>query len=96
MTKISVRAEQMPASPIRKLVPLADAAKARGVKVYHLNIGQPDLPAPECGLEALKTIDRKTLEYSPSDGFLSLRKKLVEYYEQYQLNFSPDEIIIPS
>ncbi len=94
MPDISLRAEQMPASPIRKLGPLADAAKARGTKVYHLNIGQPDLCSPKEGLEALKTIDRTVLEYSPSDGFLSLRKKLVEYYDQYQIKFTPDEIII--
>ncbi|MFR9602848.1 MAG: pyridoxal phosphate-dependent aminotransferase [Rikenellaceae bacterium] len=94
MPHISQRAEQMPASPIRKLGPLADAAKARGVKVYHLNIGQPDLNSPEVGLEALKNIDRKVLEYSPSDGFLSLRKKLVDYYAQYQIKLTPDEVII--
>ncbi len=94
MPHISLRAEQMPASPIRKLGPLADAAKARGVKVYHLNIGQPDLNSPEVGLEALKRIDRQVLEYSPSDGFLSLRKKLVEYYAQYQIKLTPDEVII--
>ena len=63
----------MPASPIRKLVPYADAAKRDGVKVYHLNIGQPDLPTPQKALDALKHIDRTTLEYSPSDGYLSLR-----------------------
>ncbi len=94
MPHISQRAEQMPASPIRKLGPLADAAKSRGVKVYHLNIGQPDLNSPEVGLEALKKIDRKVLEYSPSDGFLSLRKKLVDYYAQYQIKLTPDEVII--
>ncbi len=94
MPIISQRAEQMPASPIRKLGPLADAAKARGVKVYHLNIGQPDLPTPKEGLEALRGVDRKVLEYSPSDGFLSLRKRLVEYYAQYQIKFTPEEIIV--
>ncbi|MFI3277495.1 MAG: pyridoxal phosphate-dependent aminotransferase [Rikenellaceae bacterium] len=94
MPLISQRAEQMPASPIRKLGPLADAAKARGIKVYHLNIGQPDLPSPQEGLDALKTIDRKVLEYSPSNGFLSLRKKLVDYYAQYQIRLTPEEIII--
>ena len=72
----------MPESPIRKLVPLADAAKRRGTKIYHLNIGQPDLPTPQVGLDALKTIDRKVLEYSPSDGYRSLREKLVGYYDQ--------------
>ena len=94
MPNISERAIRMPASPIRKLVPLADAAKRRGVKVYHLNIGQPDLPTPQEGLDALTKIDRKLLEYSPSDGFLSLREKLVGYYDQYQIKLSPDDIII--
>ena len=84
----------MPSSPIRKLVPLADSAKARGVKIYHLNIGQPDLPTPQEGLDALKNIDLNVLEYSPSDGFLSLREKLVGYYDQYQIKLSPDDIII--
>ena len=84
----------MPASPIRKLVPLADAAKRRGVKIYHLNIGQPDLATPQEGLDALKRIDRKVLEYSPSDGYLSLREKLVGYYDQYQIKLSADDIII--
>ncbi len=94
MPHISQRAEEMPASPIRKLGPLADAAKARGTKVYHLNIGQPDLPSPKVGLDALKRIDRSVLEYSPSDGFLSLRKKLVGYYEQYQIKLTPEDVII--
>ncbi len=84
----------MPESPIRKLVPLADAAKKCGTKIYHLNIGQPDLPTPQVGLDALKTIDRKVLEYSPSDGYRSLREKLVGYYDQYQIKLSPDDIII--
>ncbi|MFI3289424.1 MAG: pyridoxal phosphate-dependent aminotransferase [Rikenellaceae bacterium] len=94
MPVISQRAEQMPASPIRKLGPLADAAKARGTKVYHLNIGQPDLPTPQEGIDALRNVDREVLEYSPSNGFYSLRKRLVEYYDQYQIKFTPDEIII--
>ena len=76
MPEISNRAVAMPESPIRKLVPLADAAKRRGVKVYHLNIGQPDLATPQQGLDALRNIDRKVLEYSPSDGYRSLREKL--------------------
>lgn len=84
----------MPASPIRKLGPLADAARKRGVKIYQLNIGQPDLPTPQEGLEALKHIDRTLLEYSPSDGFLSLREKLVGYYDQYQIKLTPEDIII--
>lgn len=86
----------MPASPIRRLAPLANAAKKRGTKVYHLNIGQPDIETPKEGLDALKQIDRKILEYSPSDGFLSLREKLVGYYDQYQIKLSPEDIIITS
>ena len=94
MPKISERAIKMPESPIRKLVPLADEAKRRGIKIYHLNIGQPDLPSPQEGLDALKSIDRKVLEYSPSDGYLSLREKLVGYYEEYQIKLSPDDVIV--
>ena len=94
MPEISQRAEQMPASPIRKLVPLAEAARARGVEIFHLNIGQPDLPSPQAGLDALKKIDRTILEYSPSDGYRSLREKLVGYYEQYQIKLSPEDIIV--
>lgn len=94
MPEISNRAVAMPESPIRKLVPLADAAKRRGIKVYHLNIGQPDLPTPQEGLDALRNIDRKVLEYSPSDGYRSLREKLVGYYDQYQIKLTPDDIII--
>ena len=84
----------MPSSPIRKLTPLAAAAAANGVKIYHLNIGQPDLPTPQKALDALKTIDRKTLEYSPSQGFLSLRKKLVGYYSKFNIDITPDDVIV--
>lgn len=84
----------MPASPIRKLVPLSNAAKERGIKVYHLNIGQPDLPTPSNALEKLKSIDRKTLEYSPSEGLKSLRVKLEKYYHKYNINVNVDDIII--
>lgn len=94
MPKISERAVLMPESPIRRLAPLAEAAKSRGVKVYHLNIGQPDIETPQVGLDALKYIDRKVLEYSPSDGFRSLREKLVGYYDQYQIKLTADDIII--
>ena len=86
----------MPSSPIRKLAPLAEAAKRNGTKVYHLNIGQPDIKTPQCGLDALKTVDRTILEYSPSQGYLSLRTKFVGYYAQYGIDLSPDEIIITS
>lgn len=84
----------MPESPIRKLVPLADKAKANGIKVYHLNIGQPDLPTPEVALEAIRNIDRKVLEYSPSEGIRSLRVKMAEYYHKYKIDVSADDIIV--
>lgn len=84
----------MPSSPIRKLAPLAVAAKKEGVKVYHLNIGQPDLPTPQKGLDALKDVTRKTLEYSPSEGYPGLREKLVGYYKKYGIDVSADEIIV--
>lgn len=94
MPSISQRGQIMPASPIRKLVPLSNAAKARGVKVYHLNIGQPDLPSPQEGLEALKHIERTTLEYSPSEGLLSLRQKLATYYKRFNIEVDVDDIIV--
>lgn len=84
----------MPESPIRKLAPLAHQAEDRGIKIYRLNIGQPDLPTPQKALDSIKRIDRKTLEYSPSQGYKSLRKALVGYYERYQIKLKPDEIII--
>lgn len=86
----------MPTSPIRRLVPLADRAKARGIKVYHLNIGQPDVPTPPEAFEALKHIDRKVLEYSPSAGLLSLRKKLRQYYKRFHIDVDTDDIIVTS
>ncbi|WP_315516151.1 pyridoxal phosphate-dependent aminotransferase [Hoylesella shahii] len=94
MPEISVRGLEMPESPIRKLAPLAVAAKARGIKVYHLNIGQPDLPTPQVGLDALKHIDRKVLEYSPSQGYQSYREKLISYYKKYNIDVKPDDIIV--
>ena len=96
MLKISQRGIEMPSSPIRKLTPLANDAKARGIKVYHLNIGQPDLPTPQKALDALKNIDRTVLEYSPSQGFLSLREKLVKYYSKFNINLTTDDIIVTS
>lgn len=94
MPQISRRGLEMPSSPIRKLAPLANEAKRQGVKVYHLNIGQPDLPTPQKALDAIKAIDRKTLEYSPSEGFLSLREKLVGYYAKFGINVGPENIIV--
>lgn len=96
MPHISNRGHNIPASPIRKLMPYANEAKRKGVKVYHLNIGQPDLPTPQKALDALKSIDRSTLEYSPSQGFESLRLKLVDYYARYNITLSPNDIIVTS
>ncbi len=84
----------MPASPIRKLVPYAEAAKGKGIKVYHLNIGQPDIETPEVALNAIRHFDQKVIEYSHSAGILSYRKKLVEYYRKYDISLEPDDIII--
>ena len=92
--KISERAQNMPSSPIRKLAKYADAAKRNGIHVYHLNIGQPDIKTPDCALEAVRNLDRRVLEYSPSQGYKSLRTKMVSYYADYGINFAPDEIII--
>lgn len=94
MPQISQRGLMMPASPIRKLVPLANAARDRGVFVYSLNIGQPDLPSPPEAFEALKNIDLKILEYSPSEGLPSLRKKLAEYYHRYNMPIVEDDIYV--
>lgn len=94
MPNISQRGISMPASPIRKLVPLANQAKAKGIKVYHLNIGQPDLPTPEVALEAMRKIDRTVLEYSPSEGIRSFREKLVNYYAKFHIMVDVDDIII--
>lgn len=94
MPNISQRGIDMPASPIRKLVPLANQAKAKGIKVYHLNIGQPDVATPEIALRAAHNLDRKVLEYSPSEGIRSFREKLVTYYDKFKINVSADDIII--
>ncbi|MDE6717377.1 MAG: pyridoxal phosphate-dependent aminotransferase [Muribaculaceae bacterium] len=94
MPEISNRGEIMPASPIRRLVPLANDAIRRGLTVYRLNIGQPDVPTPPEALEALRKIDRKVLEYSPSEGLLSLRKKLCEYYRRFNIDVNVEDIII--
>lgn len=96
MPKISERAVVMPESPIRKLAPLSLQAKSRGIHVYHLNIGQPDLPTPQAGLDALRCVGRKVLEYSPSQGFQSYREKLTHYYEKYDIHLTADDIIITS
>lgn len=94
MPKISNRGINLPESPIRKLSPYAMEAKKKGVKVYHLNIGQPDVPTPEKAIQAVKNIDRKILEYSPSQGLESLREKLVKYYAKYNISLSTNSIIV--
>ena len=94
MPKISKKGLQMPASPIRKLTPFADKAKLDGKKVYHLNIGQPDIETPEGMLNAIKNIDFKVWAYTASEGTLSYRKKLIEYYNKLGYNITPDNILV--
>ncbi len=94
MPSISSKGKRMPASPIRKLVPFAEAAKKKGRKVYHLNIGQPDIPTPQVALDAIRNIDLKVVEYSHSAGFESYRRKLAAYYQQHGLDINHEEIII--
>ncbi len=94
MPGISIKGQNMPASPIRKLVPYADAAKKRGVKVYHLNIGQPDIPTPDVALNAIRNFDQKVVEYSHSAGILSYRQSLVKYYEKNNIHLTADDIIV--
>ncbi len=94
MPIISDKANQMPASPIRKLVPYADAAKKRGTKIYHLNIGQPDIETPKSFIDAVKNADIKVLEYSHSAGNESYRKKLTGYYSGYNIHIDASDIII--
>ena len=96
MANLSERGFEMPASPIRRLAPLANDAVKRGVKVYRLNIGQPDLPTPPQAFEALRKIDRDVLEYSPSDGLPSLREKLKEYYHRFNIDVDTEDIIVTS
>ncbi|MFC2102019.1 pyridoxal phosphate-dependent aminotransferase [Bacteroidota bacterium] len=94
MPTISSRGEHMPSSPIRKLVPFAEEAKRRGVKVYHLNIGQPDIETPANVMDAIRNIDMKVIEYSHSAGILSYRQKLAEYYHRNQIEIIPEEMIV--
>jgi aspartate aminotransferase len=94
MPKIANRGVMMPPSPIRKLVPFAEAAKKRGTKVYHLNIGQPDIETPKAVMDAVRHTDMKVLEYSHSAGFESYRKKLVEYYKRNNIEVNHNQIIV--
>ena len=94
MPKISDKGQRMPASPIRKLTPFADKAKLDGKKVYHLNIGQPDIETPAGMLDAIKNIDFKVWAYTPSEGTLAYRTKLTEYYNKLGYNITPDNILV--
>lgn len=94
--EVSERGRKMPASPIRRLAGAALAAERRGVTVYKLNIGQPDVPTPQQAFDALRNIDRNVLEYSPSDGLESLRVKLAQYYRRFDLDIQPEDIIVTS
>src|SRR6478735_3443632 len=94
MPAISNKAVQMPASPIRKLVPFAEAAKKRGTKIYHLNIGQPDIVTPDSFLNALKNAPMKIVEYSHSAGNESYRKKICGYYKEYNIHIDHSDVII--
>ena len=95
MANISNKAVQMPASAIRKLVPLADAAKKEGVKVYHLNLGQPDIKSPKCVLDAIRNFSQENVSYSHSAGLMELRKGLVEkYYKKIGIDINVDELIV--
>ena len=95
MAKISEKAVQMPASAIRKLVPFADAAKKQGTKVYHLNLGQPDIKSPVCALDAVRNFSQENVSYSHSAGLMELRKGLVEkYYKKIGIDITVDELIV--
>lgn len=92
--QLSQRSYEMPASPIRRLVPYAEQAKKKGIKVYHLNIGQPDIETPQIAIEALKKWDGKIIEYTHSAGIESYRKALVNYYKKYNINITHEDILI--
>jgi aspartate aminotransferase len=94
MPSISEKGRVMPASPIRKLVPYAEEAKRKGIKVYHLNIGQPDIPTPEVALNAMRHLDLKVLEYSHSAGNESYRRKLAGYYRNMGIKIDHTDILI--
>lgn len=94
MPKISKRGQEAPASPIRKLVPFAERAKREGKRIYHLNIGQPDIETPEVALDAVRHLDRRIIEYSHSAGFESYRRKLSEYYKTHDIHVTHEQIIV--
>jgi aspartate aminotransferase len=94
MPVISSKAVAMPASPIRKLVPFSEAAKKQGRKVYHLNIGQPDIETPEVVRTKMKELDLKVVEYSNSDGIAAYRDGLTKYYASKSIALSPEQIMV--
>ncbi|MFP4690487.1 MAG: pyridoxal phosphate-dependent aminotransferase [Bacteroidales bacterium] len=94
MPKISEKGRMMPASPIRKLVPYAEQAKKRGTTVYHLNIGQPDIPTPKPMIDAMHNLDLEVIAYSHSAGILSYREKMCDYYAKHNIEVTPDDIIV--
>lgn len=96
MPTISRRGAVMPSSPIRKLAPLARAAESRGVRVLSLNIGQPDLPTPDEAFDVLRHLERDVLEYSPSDGYSSIREKFTQYYHKHGIELTPEQVIVTS
>ena len=94
MPELSAKATRMPASPIRKLVPYAENARKNGIKIYHLNIGQPDIETPEIMLSAVKNFSQKVVEYSHSAGIPSYRKKLTDYYRKQNIHLQAEDIIV--
>lgn len=94
MPEISIRGKKMPQSPIRKLAPFAEIAKRKGLKVYHLNIGQPDIKSPEKAIQAIKNIDLEIIEYGPSEGNKTYRKKLAQFYKKQKVNVETKDIMI--
>ena len=94
MPSISIRGKKMPESPIRKLAPFADLAKSKGRKVYHLNIGQPDIKSPELAIEAIKNIQLDIIEYGPSAGYERYRKKLAKFYQNQNVSVATEDIMI--
>ena len=94
MPHLSNKGIQLPTSPIRKLVVYSDQAKAKGIDVYHLNIGQPDIAAPKEAIEAVKNADLTLLPYGPSQGTLTYRQKLCAYYKKHDISVEPDDVLV--
>ena len=92
--KFSRKVEVCGLSPVRKFYPYEVAAEAKGLKIRHLNIGQPDLPTPQCAIDAMKNVDIKILAYSPSQGFKSLREKMMGYYAKYNIHITAEKVYV--